>query len=66
MLAVRLGAEDVEACFPQGASIAAINSPSLCVVSGPDGADSRSSRRSLKRKTSSPGSCTRRMPFIPP
>jgi amino acid adenylation domain-containing protein len=35
MLAVRRGAEDVEALLPPGASIAAVNSHALCVVSGP-------------------------------
>jgi amino acid adenylation domain-containing protein len=35
MLTIRLGAEQVEAMLPDGASMAAINSPSLCTVSGP-------------------------------
>jgi acyl transferase domain-containing protein/glutamate-1-semialdehyde aminotransferase/thioesterase domain-containing protein len=35
MLAVRLSADDVLAMLPAGASIAAVNSPSLCAVSGP-------------------------------
>ena len=35
MLAVRLGASDVEPLMPADASIAAINSPQLCTVSGP-------------------------------
>lgn len=35
MLAVRLGACEVERILPEGASIAAVNSPVLCVVSGP-------------------------------
>ncbi len=37
MLAVRLGAENVESLLPKGASIAVFNSPALCVVSGPTG-----------------------------
>ena len=35
MLAVRLGAGEVERLLPDGASIAAVNSPVLCAVSGP-------------------------------
>jgi acyl transferase domain-containing protein len=35
MLTVRLSASEVEPYLPEGASIAAINSPVLCVVSGP-------------------------------
>ena len=35
MLAVRLGAEAVEPLLPPGAAIAALNSPTLCTVSGP-------------------------------
>jgi amino acid adenylation domain-containing protein len=35
MLSVRLGAEDLEALLPAGVSLAAINSPVLCAVSGP-------------------------------
>jgi acyl transferase domain-containing protein/glutamate-1-semialdehyde aminotransferase/thioesterase domain-containing protein len=35
MLSVRLGADDIEAMLPQGVSLAAINSPVLCAVSGP-------------------------------
>ena len=37
MLAVRLPVEDVRALLPEDLEIAAINSPSLCVVSGPTG-----------------------------
>ena len=35
MLSVRLSASEVELHLPEGASLAAINSPVLCVVSGP-------------------------------
>jgi amino acid adenylation domain-containing protein len=35
MLAIRLGAGEVEGLLPNGASLAAENSPTLCVVSGP-------------------------------
>jgi amino acid adenylation domain-containing protein len=35
MLAVRLGAADIEPLLPAGASIAAHNSPKICTVSGP-------------------------------
>jgi len=35
MLSVRVSAEALEAMLPEGASIAAINSPVLCAVSGP-------------------------------
>jgi acyl transferase domain-containing protein len=35
MLAIRLGAKEVEPLLPPGAAIAALNSPALCTVSGP-------------------------------
>ncbi|GAB3899445.1 polyketide synthase [Spirosoma agri] len=36
MLSVRMDAETVQAMMPTGLSMAAINSPKLCVVAGPD------------------------------
>ena len=65
MLAVRLGAEEVERLLPDGASIAAINSPVLCVVSGPTELLQDFSRSS-NRKELQRVSCTPRMRFIPP
>jgi acyl transferase domain-containing protein len=35
MLSVRLPVEEIESRLPQGLSLAAVNAPSLCVVSGP-------------------------------
>lgn len=49
MMAVRAGADAIEKILPSGVQIAANNSPSLCVVSGPD-ADVEGFREQLEAK----------------
>ena len=58
MLAVKLSLTDLQPLVPTDLSIAAVNSPTLCVVSGPDAEIERFEKQLAKKKITTRHLCT--------